>query len=462
MHAFSRSNPSPRYRELQALYSQLHREGERSLGIAARDTFPGKSLFPHLKRIKDLIDRTGARTVLDYGSGKGRQYDPQPIRAEGLKTAGSVQEYWGVESIRCYDPGYPQYAELPSQPCDGVVCTDVLEHCPEADLPWIVEEIFCFARRFVYLNVACFPARKHLPNGENAHITVRPPDWWRDLVERVAARHAETAWEMTATQRVDGKPHETVFGRPPAGDQSAITEVQIEGRAARFATPNDMTRWRAQSLYEKEPATIAWLRAIPLGATLVDVGANVGMYSVFAGLARRAQVYAFEPESRNYALLNANIGLNGLAGPVRAFCAGLSDKAGLERLYLSKSFAGASCHSLGEKVGFDLQPRQAAFEQGCIALTLDELVAGGALPVPGYVKIDVDGFEHKVVAGGLRTLSQPQVRGLCIEINHNLEEHLDLVDALGKLGFGHDPRQVAQSERKEGAFKGVAEYVFSR
>ena len=41
----------------------------------------------------------------------------------------------------------------------------------------VVDEIFNFAREFVYLKVSCCPAKKTLPNGENAHCTIQPPDW---------------------------------------------------------------------------------------------------------------------------------------------------------------------------------------------------------------------------------------------------------------------------------------------
>jgi hypothetical protein len=65
------------------------------------------------------------------------------------------------------------FSALPEGRFDGVVCTDVLEHCPEEDLPWIVGELFGYARLFVFANVACYPAAKKLPNGENAHCTIR-------------------------------------------------------------------------------------------------------------------------------------------------------------------------------------------------------------------------------------------------------------------------------------------------
>jgi hypothetical protein len=194
---FSRAHPSPRYRELALLYARMHAEGERRLGIPPEQTFPGQSLLPHVRRIKRLVDATEARTVLDYGAGKGLQYRPQPIIIDGRKVSDGVAEYWDIDEVRCYDPGYQPHSDLPSGKFDGVVCTDVLEHCPEEDLAWIVDEIFSYATRFVYLNVACFPARKTLPTGENAHITVREPEWWQALVAACAGRYPDVMWELS-------------------------------------------------------------------------------------------------------------------------------------------------------------------------------------------------------------------------------------------------------------------------
>jgi hypothetical protein len=196
MAPYSRRSPSARYREMMALYARMHVEGERQLGLPAELTFPGSSLPAHIRRIKRLVDATGARTILDYGAGKGAQYRPHRVMVDGEHVADGIAEYWDVDEVRCFDPGYAPHSALPEGKFDGVVCTDVLEHCPEEDLPWILDEIFGYARRFVYLNVACFPARKTLPNGENAHITVRPPDWWRELVQA----RGTTLWELHAAQ----------------------------------------------------------------------------------------------------------------------------------------------------------------------------------------------------------------------------------------------------------------------
>jgi hypothetical protein len=194
MASYSRLQPSPRYRELIELYARMHRDGEARLGIPAENTFAGTSLAPHVGRIKGWIERTGAKTLLDYGAGKGVQYRPHKILVRGEHVADGLAEYWDVDEVRCYDPGYAPHSALPEGKFDGVISTDVLEHCPEEDLPWILEEIFAYARCFVYLNVACYPARKTLPNGENAHITIRPAEWWR---ERVTA-YATTQWELQA------------------------------------------------------------------------------------------------------------------------------------------------------------------------------------------------------------------------------------------------------------------------
>jgi hypothetical protein len=193
---YSRDNPSPRYRELMAMYRAMHIEGDVAHGIPAEKTFAGISLPRQAHRIRSLIARTGARTVLDYGCGKGTQYRPMPIKQGDVVRWNSIQEYWGVESIRCYDPGYTPFAELPQGKFDGVVCTDVLEHCPGDDLDWIVDGLFGYANRFVFANVACYPAKKTLPNGENAHCTIRPGSFWRALLETSAARHPGVLWEV--------------------------------------------------------------------------------------------------------------------------------------------------------------------------------------------------------------------------------------------------------------------------
>ena len=240
------------------------------------------------------------------------------------------------------------------------------------------------------------------------------------------------------------------------------TTVKYQGRDMKFSTPNAGTLWRVESLFSKEPDTIEWIGGFAAGDTLLDIGANVGMYSIFAALTRDARVFAFEPESQNYAILNRNIYLNGLSNLVGAYCAALSDRPGFSQLHLSLFVSGGSCHSYGAPVDHNNQPVVGRFAQGCIATTVDELIAAGAMPVPTHVKIDVDGLEHKVVAGAAKTFADQRVRSVLIEINAAIDEHWEVVDAMLALGFDYGRDQVARSVRTEGDFQGVGNYVFRR
>lgn len=239
-------------------------------------------------------------------------------------------------------------------------------------------------------------------------------------------------------------------------------EIEHEGVRMVFAAPSVLTRWRAESIYTKEPWTLEWIASFQPGETLLDCGANVGMYTVWAAATRKIRVYAFEPESQNYALLNRNIQNNRLQDLVKAYCMGLSDKSGLFDLHMADMRVGGSCHSVDEALDFEHKPLKALFVQGCVAATVDELVADGAMPVPTHIKIDVDGFEPKVIAGARATLANPAVRSLLIETNQNLEDHREMVRELNTMGLMHDRAQVQRAERKEGTFKGVAEHVFRR
>lgn len=198
---YSRANPSPEYSKLIAMYRELHLHGEKFLNIPASATFDGRSLRAQVQRVRELIKRTGATTVLDYGSGKGQQYDPKPLVIEGEGRWDGVLDYWDVDEVVCFDPAYPPYSTLPVQTFDAVVSTDVLEHCPEQDIPWIVAEMFSFARRFVFATIACYPARKRLPNGDNAHITLRDPQWWGEIFRGAAASRRGVVWEAWIQSR---------------------------------------------------------------------------------------------------------------------------------------------------------------------------------------------------------------------------------------------------------------------
>lgn len=175
---YSRSTPSTEYKELINLYEEMHRN--------PTIVFEGGSLKPYIKSIRKLLARTGAKTLLDYGAGKGFYYEKKEF---GLRKNQDLKTYWGLEELALYDPAYPPFSHFPEKKFDAIICIDVLEHCPESDLSWIIDEIFSHAAKCVYFAIACHKALKMLPNRRNCHITVRPPAWWKLLIEPEAAKY---------------------------------------------------------------------------------------------------------------------------------------------------------------------------------------------------------------------------------------------------------------------------------
>lgn len=241
-----------------------------------------------------------------------------------------------------------------------------------------------------------------------------------------------------------------------------IASFNHDGREIVFHTPNRKTLWRAQTLLSKEPETIEWIVGFRPVDVLVDVGANVGMYSIWAAATRQARVFAFEPEAHNYALLNRNIVTNCLTDRVTAYCAALLDESRFDLLHLSASEIGGSCHSFGEELDFRLQPARFRYTQGCFSVSLDELVERKVVSVPQHIKIDVDGLEHKVLEGAQATLRNPALKSLLVEINTNVSQHMSLVELMQENGFEYSEEQVEKCKVKEGPFRGVSNFIFSR
>lgn len=242
-------------------------------------------------------------------------------------------------------------------------------------------------------------------------------------------------------------------------------EVEQRGRPMRFATTGSSSKKRIRSLYSKEPITIAWIDTFEENETLYDIGANVGMYTVYAAVMRNSTVYAFEPEALNYAELNKNIYLNNLNEHVLAYCLALSDVNKVDRLLLSDFGIGISYHDFEENSWTEdkafaedwVVSKENRRQQGCIGRTVDSLVADG-LPVPRHIKIDVDGLENRVVAGMRETLSRPELKTVLIEINFDNPKNLEIVEIMESLGWRYSWDQLRMNRRVKFTVEKIKSY----
>lgn len=233
-----------------------------------------------------------------------------------------------------------------------------------------------------------------------------------------------------------------------------IPHIQVDG--IDFLTPNSQCAWRVETLYTKEPCTTEWIRNMLPGQTLFDIGACMGGYTMLAWK-QGLRVHAFEPEAQNFALLCRNIAINKIEeNVVTAWPLALADKPSIDVMHLSGCQAGGSCHSFGESKNYHGEAKQFPFHQGSVATTID--IFSAKYGIPDHIKIDVDGFEHLVIQGGINTISR--IKSVLIEINTAYQEHKDLIKFMQVAGFAFDEAQAESSRRKEGPFKGIGNVIF--
>ncbi len=208
---FTSGHPSRRFSQMIEQNRLLHAAGDVSLGMSADDTFDGHTLRKHEAAISALIEQTQAKTLLDFGAGKGTGY----TRLESEATDSRIRTHptWPGVRVTCYDPAYAPFAAPYEGKFDGVISTDVIEHIADEDVDWVLDEMFRAARRFVYVVAACYPARKSLPNGENAHVTLQAPSWWKLQMEMAARRNPGIRWTLcTVEKTIWGKQHRAFSG----------------------------------------------------------------------------------------------------------------------------------------------------------------------------------------------------------------------------------------------------------
>lgn len=232
-------------------------------------------------------------------------------------------------------------------------------------------------------------------------------------------------------------------------------EFSVNNKKIRYSDTNKLSQKRVQSLYKKEPTTLPWLERIKPDEVLVDIGANVGMYSIYAAAFSGARVYSFEPESQNYAELNKNIWLNDLHSRVTAFCLALSNEEKLSTLHLSQFGPAFAHHDFGEnrweadrRLGNFLYRKEDRLQQGAYSLTLDQLVRSGSIPSPDHIKIDVDGIERKVFEGALNTISDSKLKTILIEIDFDIPESVEIVSMMNNLGWSFSKDQVRLNQHE--------------
>jgi FkbM family methyltransferase len=191
----------------------------------------------------------------------------------------------------------------------------------------------------------------------------------------------------------------------------------------KFAVPNWLNQYRIDTFATKEPETLEWIDSIPEDAVLWDVGANIGLYAIYAAKARNCRVYAFEPSVFNLELLARNIFLNKLQNKITIIPVALNDRLGPNLFKMTTTAWGGALSSFGQDFDQNGAPLKDIFEYQTVGMSMSDAVALLNIPQPDYIKMDVDGIEHFILRGGSNVLAK--VKGVIIEINDAFQDQAE-------------------------------------
>lgn len=182
-----------------------------------------------------------------------------------------------------------------------------------------------------------------------------------------------------------------------------------------------------------EPEMLVWIDHFKAGETFWDIGANIGIFTMYAAQRKDLNILSFEPNGLNFGILIEHLVLNKLDAHAQSFCVAFAQETEIGHLVCSDAEVGQAGNNLMQDDGTSLTRENATtFRQAVPVFSMDDYVRIFGLTVPDHVKLDVDGLEHIILRGGAQTLAQ--VKSLMIEIEGDearRQELLDLVLATG-------------------------------
>lgn len=217
----------------------------------------------------------------------------------------------------------------------------------------------------------------------------------------------------------------TLVPPPDSKLHNNSSSISKDGGFLRLHVLNWVTHFRADTFYTKEPETLEWLDSLQEDSVLWDIGANVGLYSLYAAKTKNINVYAFEPSVFNLELLTRNIFTNKLDHKITIIPVALSDKTACSNFALGNTQYGGACSCFDKNVGFDGKALQTNFQYRLFGMSGDDVLASGAVPAPDYIKMDVDGIEHYILSGMQHVLKNEKLKSVIIEGNDDFKEQVE-------------------------------------
>lgn len=211
--------------------------------------------------------------------------------------------------------------------------------------------------------------------------------------------------------------------------------LNIDNKKVKFFTPSYISRWRASNIYSKEPETIEWIKNFQTNnnkITFWDIGANVGIFSIFAASYHdKIQIYAHEPNFKNLSLLSKNISINNFQDIIYINQMPLGENS----LKLDTFFEGDDTEG-GANSSFKELVNPSTNNYKIIGTNINFLLNKKIFELPNYIKIDIDGLEDLVLNSADKALNYSELKSILIETDlSNTSTYNNVHQKLKQFGF---------------------------
>ena len=251
--------------------------------------------------------------------------------------------------------------------------------------------------------------------------------------------------------------------------ENSYQTIKILGQNISFFVPNNLTKWRVETFFSKEPETLEWIDNFENGGgdkkiIFWDIGGNIGLYSIYAAVKYgNIDVTTFEPSTNNLQTLSRNISINNLNEKIKICQFPLTNKNNSFLIMKESSLEeGGALNVFGENFDYEGNKFTEKNSYKIYGTSINYLLDNKILEIPDYIKIDVDGIEHLILLGADKHLQNSKIKSLSIEINEEfMEQHNKILNIMKKNNFKIlHKKHNNELFNKNSKFSKVFNYVF--
>ena len=194
-----------------------------------------------------------------------------------------------------------------------------------------------------------------------------------------------------------------------------------------------VTRSRASFFEKVEPETLRWINSFEKNDNFLDIGANVGVYSLYAA-SKGINVISIEPDALNNALLNLNIRINNYGDKIVPYSIAIHDIKKFSKFNISSMIWGGAMNSFDNSLNYQGKKYNPIHSQGVFGISLDEFI-NNLSSIPNHLKIDVDGNENLILKGAKKYLGNKSLKSLLIELDEVRTDYKNTIIFIESYGF---------------------------